>query len=256
MNDATEPRLYLILGATGSGRREVVTNLATEADADYPGDRVWRAATEPTNEADAELTAEGARVETWTAESATEIAAAPPPEAGRLFFIVDGRADPVDEIERFDAWRRAHGLAVARVLTVLDCALLHAHPELKPWFEACIFFSDVVLLNRREGVPDRWIKQLQETYEKCHYPAQWAFVKKGRVDHPETLLFPEARRLTHLFDEEEDLPLEEGAIQASGGMLDEEAEDEEADEPWLERYDDGRRMRPLPDIRPVLDARA
>ena len=45
-------------------------------------------------------------------------------------------------------------ITIARVITIVNCELAEKHSALLAWYEACVHFSDIVLLNRREGVFD------------------------------------------------------------------------------------------------------
>jgi hypothetical protein len=132
---------------------------------------------------------------------------------------------------------------------------LAAHPKASAWFEACIHFSDVVLLNRREGVGNKWIRDFQERHRKAALPAVFGFVKKGKVENPAALLFPEARRLTKIFDRPEsgtfvdEIP--EMVIE-EGGDLGPDPDAEDGVDPYLERYEQGERRMRLPDIRNFL----
>ena len=74
-------------------------------------------------------------------------------------------------------------------------------PKALAWFEACIHFSDIVLLNRREGVDNRWLRDFEAKYKKACNPARFLLLKRGRVANPPDVLDPQARRLSLYFDE-------------------------------------------------------
>jgi hypothetical protein len=173
-----------------------------------------------------------------------------PPGATHAFIVLDGASDPVDQIEALKAWLEARGEAVARVLCVVDCALLAANPKLHAWYEACVHFSDVVLLNRREGVSNRWMSDFQGRFEEKFYPCLFELVRAGKVRNPPLVLSPEARRMSHVFDETE-------WVAADGGE-EEDAEDGEevevvpVEDPYLERRNGGRRVLELPRIADFL----
>ncbi|HWA85841.1 MAG TPA: hypothetical protein VG710_06440 [Opitutus sp.] len=240
-----KPFVYLILGAAGSGRRAVVADLieggldetdrpavlvsdAEGADAtELPGTRTWK----------------------WTGEA---IAGTLPADATQVFFVADGRSNPVDQVEAFKPWLEAQGGELARVLCVVDCQLAGQHPELLAWYDACVHFSDVVLLNRREGVENKWISDFQGHFKKQFLPALFELVKGGRVKNPRLVLEPEARRMSHFFEAEPDWTV--GG--SDGDELDEEAGDGDEEEvelvakedPYLERRAGGRRVKQIPDV--------
>src|SRR5690348_10619680 len=164
--------VYLILGTAGSGRRAVVADLI-EGGLDTT-DRPVVLISDAEKPADAESKfAQVARWH-WTGEL---IEAEWPAEATHVFFIADGRSSPVDQIEVFKAWVEAHGGELARVVCIVDCQLVEKHPPLMAWFEACVHFSDVVLLNRREGVANKWMSDFQTHFKSQYIPALFELVK-------------------------------------------------------------------------------
>ena len=73
---------------------------------------------EPTDELDRKLP--GLARWTWTGEA---IDAALPPGATHLFFVAQGRVNPVEQIDVFKPWLEAQGGELARVITVVNCRL-------------------------------------------------------------------------------------------------------------------------------------
>ncbi|WP_404425233.1 hypothetical protein [Nibricoccus sp. IMCC34717] len=247
--------LYLILGASGSGRRAVLTDLIA---AGLDGDDVPVVLLSEGETAAAE-DATLPRVARWRlAGGALEVAPEAWAGATHVFLVLDGGLDPADQIEAVKPWWQATGLELARVITIVDCTLASAHPQLAPWFDACIHFSDAVLLTRREGVANKWMSDFQARYRDLFYPCLFELVREGRVRNPPLLLEPEARRMSHYFDETdwvvdgEDDDFEAGAEDEDGREVNEEVEMKEEVDPWLERRNGGRRVRELPDIRRYL----
>lgn len=249
---AEKPLLYVLLGASGSGRREV---LADVIEAGLAGDfsahpHVLLAESEAASEVDARLGERG----TWRWQDEA-IDAAVPAEATHVFFLTDGRMNPVDQLERLKPWLESRGLELARVLCVVNCRLAERHPPLQAWYDACIHFSDVVLLHQREGVPNKWLSDFRGRYEGRFYPCLFEMVKGGRVKNPALLLEPQARRMSHYFEEEAEWVI---ASDDDDGAGDEEGPVEAQPEvdPYLERRAGGRRVRELPDIATFLDREA
>jgi hypothetical protein len=251
-----KPLLYLILGAAGSGRREVIADLI--ADGLEPSDHaaVMLPAGEPATPADDRLPA----VSRWTWDDGV-ILATLPAGANRVFFVTDGTRSAVDQIEVFKSWLEAQGGELARVLCVVHTQLATRHSSLLAWYDACVHFSDVVLLNRREGVENKWLSDFLSHFKKQHLPCLFEMVKDGRVKNPALLLEPQARRLSQIFDEEQDLIFKT----ADGEEIDEEEETEDSDEeieavpaedPYFARRNGGRRVKELPDIAAILRADA
>ncbi len=251
MASSGKPLVYLILGAAGSGRREVIADLI-EGGVDE-GDRaaVLLSDAESASETEAKLP----ELTRWNWSDGV-ISATWPTGATQVFFVTDGRTSPVDQLEAAKAWIEAQGAELARVLCVVNCQLAEKNPALRAWFDACVHFSDVVLLNRREGVANKWLSDFQAHFKAQFLPCLFDFVKNGRVKNPAVVLVPEARRMSHYFDAEQDWVFTD----AEG---DEIEEDEESDsdedvtvtaeeDPYLARHSGGRRVKELPDIRRYL----
>lgn len=247
-----EPLVYLVLGAAGSGRREILVDLieAGLEEADRPA--VLLAADEMPDVFDAKLP----NVHRWSWQDGA-IAADLPENAMQVFFVTSGRGSPVDETEAFKTWIDAQPAEVARVICVVNCQLAEKHPPLLAWYEACVHFSDIVLLNHRERVENKWFSGFLTHFEKQFYPCVFETVKAGRVKNPALILEPEARRMTHVFDEDQDWIL----TNAEGEEVDDEdevAEDEELqaapeqDPYFARRSEGGRRVKELPDIKKFL----
>ncbi len=257
--------VYVILGAPGSGRREVLADLiGAGLDPEVERAHVILPAGEPEHALDDKLGAASTARMRWDADLRALFADAPPAEATHIFIVLDGMLDPVDQLEALKPWLAAHELQVARIFTVLHCQLAEKHPGLKPWFDACVHFSDVVLLNRREGVANKWLSDFRGTYEDQHIPCLFEFVKAGKVKNPAMLLDPVARRLSQYFDPSEWDDLDLDGIEI-GESDDEDGEnmkpldknsidpdDQPPVDPYLERRQGGARSLHLPDIREFL----
>jgi hypothetical protein len=181
------------------------------------------------------------------------IVAALPAEATHVFFVTDGTRNPIDQIEVFKSWVEAQGAELARVLCVVNIQLAEKNPPLLAWFEACVHFADVVLLNKREGVGNKWMSEFLGHFKKQYYPCVFEPVKGGRVKNPALILLPEARRMSHVFDAEQDwiFTNSEGETideQEEGDQGDEEIEAKLEEDPYFERRTGGRRVKELPDI--------
>jgi hypothetical protein len=262
---ATSQLVYVILGAPGSGRREVLADLVTDGlDPLNERAHVYLPAGEGARPEDEKIGASTRAPIAWNAELQLLVADAPPAEATHVFILLDGLVNPVDQLEALKPWLAAHSLPVARILTVVHCRLAEKHPALQAWFDACIHFSDVVLLNRREGVANKWMSEFRRRYEDQYLPCVFEMVKAGRVKNPAAILDSLARRMSQFFD-----PTEWDDVDLEGVEIG-ESDDEDGDtvrpldkseldpddqpplEPWLERDAAGRRKRPVPDMRRFL----
>ncbi len=246
---ATEkPLIYLILGAAGSGRRQILVDLieAGLTPSDHPA--VLLADDEASDTADSKLP----QVSRWAWVENTVQAELP--EATHVFFVLSGRRSQVDQTEAFKAWLAGQGLQLGRSFCIVNCQLAEKHPPLLAWYEACVHFADVVLLNKREGVDNKWVSDFLTHFKKLFYPCVFEMVKSGQVKNPALVLEPEARRMTHVFDEEQDWIV----TNADGEEVDENDEEIDEDEElqakpeedpyFVRRSEGGRRVKELPDI--------
>jgi hypothetical protein len=249
--NSPKPQVYLILGASGSGRREVIADLIDGGLSEKDKPAVLVASDEPVGPLDEKLP--GLARWTWDGET---IDAALPPGATHVFFVVQGRSNPVEQIEAFKSWLEAQGGELARVLCVVNCQLAEKNPPLLAWFEACVHFSDVVLLNRREGVANKWFSDFLAYFEDQFYPCLFEQMKAGRVKNPALVLDPLTRRLSHWFDDEQDWVF----TNSDGEEVDEEDETDDDDEIEATPEEDiyfardaaGRRAKRIPDIAKFL----
>lgn len=239
--------MYLVLGAAGSGRREVLADLIRDGlgEADRPA--VLLSATEWADPSDGMLAGAGR----WRMAEGNAVEADFPSEATHVFIVFDGRMNPVDQIEAFKSWLADRSSEVARVICVVNCQLLEANPKLFAWYEACIYFSDAVLLNRREGVPNKSVGDFRGKFEHKFYPCLFEFVREGRVKNPALVLAPVARRMSHVFDEQEWIAVDEDDNEEESDDGD-EVEMKPEEDPYLERRNGGRRVHEIPVIAEYL----
>ena len=256
MNGTEKPLVYLILGATGSGRREVLADLIDGG----LGENDRPAVLLPAGEDDRPVVGAGGitlpSTSFWSWEAGT-IAGPLPVDATHVFFVTDGTRNPVDQVEAFKPWLDAQGGELARVICVVNSQLAEKHPPLLAWFEACVHFADIVLLNKREGVENKWMSGFLGHFKKLYYPCVFEMVKDGRLQNPALILEPQARRMSHVFDEEQDWIF----TNSEGEEIDEQEEvDDEDDEieakpeedPYFVRRSGGRRLKEIPDISKFL----
>ncbi|MSU49630.1 MAG: hypothetical protein EXS37_11185 [Opitutus sp.] len=256
MAESEKILVYLILGATGSGRRDVLVDLIADGLEEKDRAAVMLPAAEAETTADAKLP----RMSRWEWQDGA-IVATLPPEATHVFFVVDGAKNPIDQIEVFKAWLEAQGGELARVLCVINTRLAEQQAPLLAWFEACVHFSDVVLLNKREGIANKWMSDFLTHFAKQYYPCVFEMVREDRVKNPALVLEPQARRMSHVFDAEQDWIF----TNADGEVIDEQEESPDGEDeieakpeedPYFTRLNGGRRVKQLPDIAKFLGANA
>jgi len=237
--------IYIILGAAGSGRREAVADLIAGGLGEGERALVLLSAEEAADECDARL----GPAQKWRWDEG-RIEAPAFDGATHVFWVADGRRNPVDQIEAVQTWLPVSGGELARIVCVIHCGLAARHHELLVWYDACVHFSDVVLLNRREGVENKWMSEFQERYASQFLPCLFEVVKHGRVKNPAAVLDPQTRRMSHVFDEE--LNWEITGTPEEDAEGDEEVEAHLEVDPYLDRLPSGRRAKEIPDVTKYL----
>lgn len=172
--------LIIVLGIAGSGRSAVVKELADNAWVEGKAIRILFESAE---------TAENAtRAERWTFKEGEARVPQPAGEAACIL-ITNGRLSTIDQMEALHQRVTNSDWQIQRVITVVDCALAHRHPVLSEWYEACIHFSDAVVLNRRWEVPGQFMSKFLEKYENSFYPCLFFnFLKEGRLHNPAAVI--------------------------------------------------------------------
>jgi hypothetical protein len=260
------PLAYIILGSTGSGRRAVLADLIVNGldESARPLLLVAAGETPAEDSVTGRLAAVPNLVQaTWQLDGGQVATGTLPEGATHVFILVDGRTNPIDQIEAIHAWLPSAGLEIGRLITVVNCQLASTHPELMRWYDACVHFSDVVILNRRDGVANKWVTDFTTRYRKQHMPCLIELVKKGELENPVLILEPQARRLSMLFDAEEAWPLPGDEDTVIEDEDDEEASPSAEDiddpdligkpDPYIDRhFGSGRRVKEIPDIAKFL----
>jgi hypothetical protein len=247
MPNQQKPQVYLIYGIPDSGRREILFDLIESGIDQDESVLYFHPKEEPHSPFDEQIEAlKNVSVVNWTLKGTTiqhgPIKAAP----RKVIFLAPGVCNPADVAEALKQWTDGNQCQIARIITVVHCAFLSQNTKAAPWFDACIHFSDVILLSRREDVSNKWVKDFEDGYRKQYCPARFLLVRKGRVANPFEVLEPEARRMSLYFDEL--IPIEEDELEG-----DEAPEDIQPDK-YIKRLENGQRAHRLPDIQKIITA--
>jgi len=239
------PLVYIVLGTPNSGRREIIYDLIEGGMQKASQVLLFQPTDEPTSDFDEKIDSlENVSKVNWALNAAKvthgKISAAPEV----IIFVTSGRSDPADNIEAIKSWIDHNSCEIGRVFTVVNCTFLQEQPAAQSWYDACIHYSDVILLNRRESNDNKWVRNFEERHKKQCSPARFILVKKGRVPNPVEVLSPEARRLSLYFDEL--IPIEEDGLDE-----DEQPEDTKPDK-YIERLENGQRAHKILDINKYL----
>ncbi len=248
-----KPIVYLILGAANSGRREILANIIEDSYGTEDRPLVYVSESEKADPSDTKL----GLVQHWKWWEGNIIA--PVPKGTQVvYFLSDGKLNPIDQIEAFKLWILAQSLELARIFTIVNSSLAEKNPALLMWYDACIHFSDVVLMNKREGVANKWMSDFQARYKDQAYPCLFEFVKSSRVKNTALILEPLALRISQTFEAED--------VWVVSGQTEDDEEDEEiedgdeeevemvlAEDPYFTRLLGGRRVKEIPDIAKYLE---
>lgn len=248
--------VYFILGTPGSGRRAIVRDLVENGLAADERALVLLAEGEATVPADAAL-AKLKHVEVrrwaWTGAAFPEVDL---PADATVFLVADPHTDQIDQLEALKPWLESHAAKLARIFCVVDCQLAEQNPVLRQWFDACIHFSDVVFLTRREGLANKWLSDFIKHFKDQRYPCHFVQVKtKGDLATPLVWLDPTARRVSQYFEDDyvdlSDVVIQTGDDEAEEGEAVTPGEEDGliAPEPYFVRQTSGRRDKELPDVR-------
>ncbi len=243
------PLVYLMLGSKGSGRRDVLRDLIEFGLAEGESVMVVESSDEAALTPDW-LKTDKASIHAyqWDDKSLSVPSLGNPDS--NVFFLADGLQDPADFIEGFFAWFKQSGLGLGRIFTVVDCRLVDSVSKAAVWYDCCIHFSDVVLLNRRETISNKVVNGFMDRYRKQYYPCLFEMVKKGRVKNPSLVLDTSPRRISRLFDEPE--RFDEDDDEEKEYLDDELVPGDPKQDPFLKRIASGRREKVLPDMANLL----
>ena len=231
---AESPKVYLILGPNGSGRRallaDFIDSLESESSVLY-----FKHRDEIINDYDSPLESlTEVNTVLWSVVGSKikheSIIVSP----SSIFFIAPASIDLADVMEGLKGWLSKNDCQLTRIITVIDCKSLSENNSQNSWYDAAVHFSDMVLLNRREGVSEKWIKDMVTEKKKQFHPTRFELVKKNRVNNPIDVLDTQAYRTSLYFDDL--IPIEEDEFE---DLL---PEDRKID-PYIERLESGKRSK-------------
>ena len=239
------PLVYLVYGIPDSERRSILFDCIEGGLPDKEQVLYFRPKDESISPFDEQIEAlEHVSVVEWELSGGKVKHGRITAAAQKIFFLAPGTSDPADVAEALKAWVSHNDCELGRIITVVHCSFLKEQDKSRGWFDACIHFSDMVLLARRESVDNKWIKEFETRYRKECYPCHIELVIKGKPGNPVAALEPEARRMSFYF--EELTPIEEDGLED-----DEKPEDTKPDR-YIDRNESGQRMRPIPEITKFL----
>ena len=233
---AKSPKVYLILGPNGSGRRallyDFIDSLESEISILY-----FKHRDEVISDFDPSLE-NLAEVSTilWSTEDSKIKHDSISVNPSSIFFIAPASIDLADVMEGLKGWLSKNDCHLTRIITVIDCKSLSEDNSQNSWYDAAVHFSDMALLNRREGVSEKWIKDMVTEKKKQFHPTRFEIVKKNRVNNPIDVLDAQTYRTSLFFDDL--IPIEEDEFE---DLL----PDDRKVDPYIDRLKSGKRNKPV-----------
>lgn len=184
---------------------------------------------------------------------AGRVAFSEPLAADRANLLVHGLpAFPDELLDGLVGGFRSSAFEMGRIATQVHCGWCSEHEEARAWFDGAIHFSDLVLLDSREAVPEQWVRDYQARFQRQRYPCLFDLVRKGLPKHPEWFFDSQPRRLSLVFDPDDLSGLEPDPL--ADEDEDEARDAEPPGDPYLRRNAAGERERPLRPLPFALDA--
>ena len=231
--------LYLILGSDLEAQRDLANYLRLQGFEDSDS-----AAICVPEKSAASVGSESA----WTIDPDESLSLSiNPGDHEAIFLLCSPEDDPRPLLEATAIALQESSMELSRIFTIVDCHQLCERPLLKAYYELCLHFSDVFLLGNRSEVSKKWVQGYIDELKKKAVPTRVEYLKpKGKIDKVSELLFPEARRVSQIFDPI-DGPEERGLIIESLAQEDDLENEEDTvdidlrnpeDDPYLQRFED------------------
>lgn len=181
-----------------------------------------------------------------------------------ILLVWDYRDDVIDLMEALVQFLADHEMELGGIATLVDCQLTKDSKEFKKWIDACIHFTDTVILGNRAEVSNQWLKEFEEHYTKKCYPCFFVLQKKDKLPNPSILFDVQARRMSLVFDDLEPVNTTDWKSQVPEGALifdegeegeigvdesdDDDGDDELEEDPYFVRHVNGKRQKFVPSI--------
>lgn len=194
------PKIYLILGAENSGRRSILNDLLS----DFPSKNkilYFKDVNNSTSEYDTKLESRPNLVKINFKVQECKIKHEPISDSPELIiFLSSEKCDPSDLIEGLKNWLNKNNCSLTRIITNADCRLIENNPSAEEWYNACIHFSDYVLVNNIGVNDNKWLNNWIKDQKQKFHPTRFETVKKNCVRNPADVLDSRIYRNTQFFD--------------------------------------------------------
>tara|TARA_R100000027_G_scaffold5466_2_gene4416 strand:- start:338 stop:1114 length:777 start_codon:yes stop_codon:yes gene_type:complete len=244
-----DPRwLSVLLSGPNANRWKLVRDTVSQVLPQEEGLRIYVTADE-LDRAREEFPADRYEVAEWRLRDGALEFSEPLSIERNNFLLYGLPAFPDDLLEGLAKAYRRGQFEIGRVITQVQCGWCAHVEEAKGWFDGCIHFSDLVLLDSRPEVEDLWVRDYQEHYRKLRFPCHFDLVRKGLPKHPLWVFDSQPRRMSLIFDPDELSGASEAEYEIEGDEPDDDEEVESLGDPFLRRNAAGereRKVRPLP----------
>lgn len=234
---------YLVLGCQNSGRRRVLFDIAKDLAAEPDPFTILISESETPNDWQVKFSElDNVTLEMFSGETNSIQTDHLNSSHTNVVILAPGLANPIDQVEALKTLIQQVNCDLGRILTVAHCDQLQAHNQLFSWYDACIHFSDVCLINRGAETTNQFVQNFINRYKKQHFPCLFETTRKGSIKNPGLILEPQARRISLYFEPEEDRWLDKEEDWDENSHLD----------PYLKRLPSGSRAKWIPDIQAIL----
>ena len=240
---------YLILSSAQSGRRGLCVDVCKNAFSES-NVKVFLSENENTS-TDDEILGGFANVEVVKYASADDafekLVSLDETSTDVVLYIANSTQNLADEIENFKSVVDTGKINLVRVWSIIDCKMYEMFgKKVASFVEALSHFADCVMLSQRSGVANATVNEIVSHFNKQYKPHIIVYMDKfNRVANTFELTIDEARRISMLFDEYDpvdDLDLDEDNLPEEPFSL------ERKPDPYLEKYQNGQRKNPIPDV--------
>lgn len=181
--------------------------------------------------------------------------------------VWDYRDDVINFMEALTVYLPQSDFELGSISTLVDCQRTQEHSVLRKWLEACIHFSDTVILGNRSDVSNSWLKEFEEHYQKKCFPCHFVLQKKDKLSNPALLFDLQARRMSLVFDELAEAVNHDWRSQVPDGAMifdegedgeigvdeDEDDDDEIEEDPYFVTHVNGKRQLYVPQITELFE---
>lgn len=194
--------IYFIIGTESCGRLEIVYDLIHHYDEDKPIHILMSKTDKEQVFKNAPMLQEKSIIHSFLVEKGIwQIPSDFWQASGVGYWILDPNVSMVDQLEFARLLFRQKIIHVNKIMSVIDCQLMLQKPFFKTWLDACVHFSDVLLITNHYGLTQAQKKDLFASYHLDKSPCLVVEVRHNTVPNPAEVLIPEARRMTWAFDD-------------------------------------------------------